>query len=170
MTEDVRVYIERVKAALSVTTDEQLATKLGYSKQAIASWRSRRAVPYKAELRIVGILGEEFSLREPVLGTRKLKWEDTIHGLAIFAIGEYTSHWQRPFSYPQIRAIGRRFDEVEDELRRLFLAYSAAAYPQNELLEIVVRIIEKRLDQRIDELLSVFEGESFLEIEAGLGS
>lgn len=116
MSEAVRVYIERVKAALTVTTDEELAEKIGYSKQAITNWRRRNGIPHKAELRIVGILGDDFVIRQPSATTGRAKWDDLAHGLAVFAIDQYITHWPRPLSYPYVRAIGRRFDELEDQI------------------------------------------------------
>lgn len=170
MSEAVRVYIERVKAALAVTTDEQLSAKLGYSKQAIASWRRRNGVPHKAELRIMGILGDDFAIREPSIVTVRVKWDDFVHGLAVFAVEQYTSHWHRPLSYPHVRAIGRRFDELENQIRKLLIAYTAASYPQDQVFDAVVRIIEKKEDRQIHELLSAFEAPNFIENEAGLVS
>lgn len=64
MEEPVRIYIERAKVALSIDTDEQLAYELGYSKQTIANWRRRGAVPEKARERIAHIAGPEFALNE----------------------------------------------------------------------------------------------------------
>lgn len=64
MEEPVRVYIERAKAALSIDTDEQLASQLGYSKQTVANWRRRGAVPEKARERIAHIAGPEFALND----------------------------------------------------------------------------------------------------------
>ncbi|TXH81903.1 MAG: hypothetical protein E6Q77_07270 [Rhizobium sp.] len=61
MTEPVRVYIERVKAAFGVETDEDLADRIGYSKQAIANWRRRQKVPEKASVVISHLLGPEFA-------------------------------------------------------------------------------------------------------------
>lgn len=62
MIESVRVYIERAKAALNVETDEELAKRIGYSKQAIASWRSRKKIPQKAGIVLSRLLGPEFSI------------------------------------------------------------------------------------------------------------
>lgn len=43
--EEVSLYIQRLKTHLHVRTDEQLATKLGMSKQNISNWRRRGSVP-----------------------------------------------------------------------------------------------------------------------------
>lgn len=168
MSEAVRVYIERVKAALDVTTDEDLAEKIGYSKQAIANWRRRGGLPHKAELRIMGILGDEFAVRQPSAATVRAKWDDLAHGLAVFALDQYTGHWRRPLSYPQVRAIGRRFDGLENQIRKLLIAYTAASYPQDQVFDAVIRIIEKREDREIHGLLSIFEDPNFIVNEAGL--
>jgi Bacteriophage CI repressor helix-turn-helix domain len=53
MDEPVRVFIERAKAEAGVITDEELAKKLGRSKQAIASWRRRGSVPLAARAEIM---------------------------------------------------------------------------------------------------------------------
>lgn len=156
MSEAVRVYIERVKDALSVTTDEELGVKIGYSKQAIANWRRRDGVPHKAELRIVGILGDDFAIRTPNLVTNRVKWDDITHGLAILAVEQYTSHWPRPLTYEHARAIGWRFEELEDRLRNLLTAYSARAETPDQVVEALVAMIEDRRDSGIDEILSVF--------------
>jgi Bacteriophage CI repressor helix-turn-helix domain len=61
MDESVRLYIERVKDALDIVTDEDLASELGYSKQAIANWRRRGVIPEKARERITSIAGPHFA-------------------------------------------------------------------------------------------------------------
>lgn len=63
MTEPVRVYIERVKAAAGVQTDAELGGKLGYSKQAIATWRRRGFIPASAELQITAKLGHDLKIQ-----------------------------------------------------------------------------------------------------------
>ena len=156
MSEAVRVYIERVKAALSVTTDEDLAAKIGYSKQAIANWRRRDGIPHRAELRIVGILGDDFSIRTPNLATKRVKWDDITHGLAILAVEQYTSHWPRPLSYEHARAIGWRFEKLEDRLRNLLRAYSAQAENPDQVIDALVDMIKEKRDDGIDKILSVF--------------
>lgn len=157
-----------MKAAPAVTTDEELASKIGYSKQALTNWRRRNGILHKAELRIVRILGQDFAIRAPLIVTGWVKWDDFVHGLAVFAVDQYISHWPLPLSYPHIRAIGRRFGELEGEIFKLLLAYPAASYTQEEIFDAVMRAIEKREDRQIDELMTVFESEDFIENEAGL--
>lgn len=60
---EVSVYIQRLKAHFRVRTDEQLAAHLGMSKQNIANWRRRGAVPEKVSIRLfkqTGILSQAF--------------------------------------------------------------------------------------------------------------
>lgn len=163
MSEAVRVYIERVKAALGVTTDEQLAMALGYSKQAISSWRKRDQIPRKAEYRIVDLLGGKFAYGRP---PRKpgADWRDeVVRGLAVFAVEAYTAHLPRPLALLHVRAIGRRMAQLEAHIRKAMISYDA--YNEDEVLAIMMRMIERRLDANIDHTLAPFEEDGVLKDE-----
>lgn len=166
MSEAVRVYIERIKAALQVVTDEEMAVKIGYSKQAIANWRRRNIIPKKAELRIIGILGNGFAMNGDLVSIKRMNYDDIVHGLAILAVEQYTSHWRRPLRLFQVRAIGRRFDELEAIIRKFVDIYADSSCTQQQVIAIGIRAIEKELDPRIHELLSVFRDDGFLQNEA----
>lgn len=62
MSEPVRIFIERVKAAAGVRTDDELAKQLGCSKQAIASWRRRGTVPSSAKAAIQDKFGPKLEM------------------------------------------------------------------------------------------------------------
>ncbi len=46
ITIDTRKIIDRLKKALSIRTDEQLAIKLGLSQSTVANWKSRNNIDY----------------------------------------------------------------------------------------------------------------------------
>ncbi|MGB5086423.1 MAG: helix-turn-helix domain-containing protein [Methylocystis silviterrae] len=54
-------FIDRVKEALSLTRDEDLATRLNLGKSTIATWRRRGSIPFKKHAEIEELTGVKYT-------------------------------------------------------------------------------------------------------------
>ena len=118
MSEPVRVYIERLKAALNVSTDEALAQELGYSKQAIANWRRRGKVPIDAELRITDRYGADLARTPALRNVSTLQEDEIVYGAALLAFEEISAEFDELPSPQRELLKGRVFREIEEFFRK----------------------------------------------------
>lgn len=117
MTEPVRVYIERVKAAFGVVTDEDLAFRLGLSKQAIANWRKRDKIPMNIQLQIAQIFGDDLSFSEKASKLGKFREDEIVYAAAIYAFERNFKILGREPTLRERLSFGFFFDDVEKEIR-----------------------------------------------------
>lgn len=105
--EPARIFIERMKVALGVRTDEELSRKLGYSKQAVANWRKRDTIPTDISEKMSDAFGPEFAANEDQKHLLEMRESEVVHAVALFAyerclkdIGrDQTPHDRRSFGY-----------------------------------------------------------------------
>jgi hypothetical protein len=153
MNEHVRVFIERLKAALLIETDEELASRIGYSKQAIANWRRRGAVPNKARTKIAQLAGPEFAADE---------WEQLRHVQREKAIlyaclprifARLTSTYPQPLAAHDFAKLGMQFNDLEEGL--LSHIRDEASHGASEV-EIIQRLWERLDDDKLIEVAWFF--------------
>jgi len=114
----IRVYIEKAKAALGVRTDEQLAGKLGLSKQAIANWRRRGEIPSAIELRFVDAFGSDFAVSDAVKRLATTRENEVVYAGALYVFEKYLRALPAAPSASEWRALGYLFPEIEQALRQ----------------------------------------------------
>lgn len=118
MSEPVRVYIERLKAHIGATTDDELAKSLGYSKQAIANWRRRGKVPIDAELKISQQFGAQLARTPELRNIATIKEDEIVYGAALLAMAEMGPDVEQLPSPQRELTKGRVFRELEGFLRQ----------------------------------------------------
>lgn len=135
---EVSLHIQRVKAHLQVRTDEELAQKLGMSKQNIANWRRRGAIPEKIRMRFF----KELGVFQPAFEENfdSLQEASVVHAAVFFG----SQRW--------LNALGRDLEEKEQLL--LGEALSTAI----DTLRWRVRQLPRPLDEQ--ELLQKLIAES----------
>ena len=116
--EDIRVYIERLKVALGVRSDEQLGVKLGVSKQTIASWRRRGKLPLDAETRIVDAFGPGLAYSSALRHIAGLREDETVYAVALMAYEQFIGSLDAPPDLRMRRALGYLFPKVVETVRR----------------------------------------------------
>lgn len=117
MSESIRVYIERLKSACEAVTDQELADKLGYSKQAIASWRRRGNVPVTAELKIVEALGPGFARSPNIRGVALMREREVVDAVSLFVCERFILSLKNPPSIKTRRSLGYLFQEIQGAIR-----------------------------------------------------
>lgn len=118
MSESIRVYIERMKAALGVVTDEDLSKSLGISKQAIANWRRREKIPLEIELKMVERFGADLA-HEPLTREFALARENQIvHATTLYIFSYFENRIGRETTTEEKLALGSIFREVEEYVRK----------------------------------------------------
>lgn len=58
----VDAIIQRLKTALNVSTDSELAVKFGYRRQAVSEWRKRQVIPLRTVFAKCGHIREDWLL------------------------------------------------------------------------------------------------------------
>lgn len=153
MEEPVRVFIERAKAALSIETDEQLASELGYSKQTIANWRRRGAVPEKAQERIAQIAGPEFVHNEWRQMSLERREKTILYALLANVFSRLLEGYGTKLTPENLAKLGMAFSDLETGL--LGHIRDIAFYGKPEA-EIIRRLLDRLDDDRMIEVAWFF--------------
>ena len=159
MEEPIRVYIERLKAALGVTTDEEAASKLGISKQAIANWRRRGSVPLEVEIRLVNSFGPDFARSEIARDVSVLRENEVVYATTLHV---YFKIAERPGGKPtfeELRSLGYIFKEIEGSIRSIVREVSFENENSVTLLEIMIALVDAGKIPAVSDLLAHFGAE-----------
>ena len=117
MSESVRAYIERMKAALRVKTDEELGKRLGYSKQAIANWRRRGRVPAETERELVDAFGVGFAVDQWLKHYSSRREDETVYASTLYAFERFIRSLEVAPTIELRRSLGYIFPEIEFAIR-----------------------------------------------------
>lgn len=154
MSEPVRVYIERMKAALGAVTDEDLSKSLGISKQAIANWRRREKIPLDIELKMVERFGPDLA-HEPLTREFALSRENQIvHATALYIFSYFEKRIGRETSIEEKLALGGIFREVEEQLRSEVRGWGIDEMRPEPFLKTMILHFNRGYFKEIDALFS----------------
>ncbi|NTF69583.1 bacteriophage CI repressor [Agrobacterium rhizogenes] len=142
MEEPIRVYIERLKAALGVTTDEEAASNLGISKQAIANWRRRGNVPLEVEIRLVNSFGPDFARSEIAKDVSVLRENEVVYAAALHAYFKIAERLGGKPTFEQLRSMGYLFKDIEENIRKKVREISFENENSSTLLEIMIALLD----------------------------
>jgi hypothetical protein len=153
MSEPVRVYIERVKAALGVTTDEEMGNRLGLSKQTIASWRRRNKIPLEVEARLVSAFGPDFAYSDLTKEITTLRENEVVFASALYAYSRFERRLDRRLTLSERVSLGYLFKEVEKLLRAKVRQIGFEFENSESLLEILIALIDAGKIESLEETL-----------------
>ena len=159
MEEPIRVYIERLKAALGVTTDEEAASKLGISKQAIANWRRRGNVPLEVEIRLVNSFGPDFARSEIAKDVSVLRENEVVYAATLHVYFKIAERPRGKPTFEELRSLGYVFKEIEESIRRKVREISFENENSATLLEIMIALIDAGKIPAVSDLLTHFGAE-----------
>lgn len=154
MSEPVRVYIERMKAALGVVTDEDLSKSLGLSKQAIANWRKREKIPLEIELKMVERFGPGLA-HEPL--TRQFasaRENQIVHAATLHIFSYFERAAGRELSIEDKLALGTIFSEVEEYIREEVRGWGIDEMRAEPFLKTMILHFNRGYFKKIDALFS----------------
>lgn len=117
---DVSVYIQRLKAHHGVRTDEELARILGMSKQNIANWRRRGAVPEKVRRRLF----KESGVFEPAYfeNFQSVAESAVVHSVALFSARTWLAELERDPTLEEWLLLGEALDFATAAIRHRLAA------------------------------------------------
>lgn len=153
MEEPVRVFIERAKAALSIDTDEQLASELGYSKQTIANWRRRGAVPTKARELIAHIAGPEFALNEWRQMSLEGREKTILYACLANVFSRLLEEYGTKLTPENLAKLGPAFSNLETGLLSHIRDIRLHRVPE---AEVIRRLLDRMDDERMMEVAWFF--------------
>ncbi len=153
MEEPVRVFIERAKAALSIETDEQLASELGYSKQTIANWRRRGSVPEKARALIAHVAGPEFALNEWRQLALEQREKTILYACLANVYSRLLEDHKADLTPENLAKLGPAFNNLETGILGHIRAMAFHGVPE---AEVIRRLLDRMDDERMMELTWFF--------------
>lgn len=151
--EPARIYIERMKDALKVRTDEELGGKLGYSKQAIANWRRRDTIPREISDRMAGAFGPHFATEDSQRFILEMRESEVVHAVALFAYERCLNEIGRAPTTHDRRTLGYLFPSlvysVRNELRNIGFEGENAL----SMIDILTALVERKGLKDVEEVL-----------------
>ncbi|WP_421590933.1 helix-turn-helix domain-containing protein [Shinella sp. M27] len=153
MSEPVQVYIERVKAALGITTDDELSAKLGKSKQAIANWRKREKVPVEAEIELANMLGPNFAhddLTREFVFSRENR---IVYAATMYCFSHFEQSLERELTLEERLSLGREFQEVESLIRK-YVRLERDEHPDKIILNVMMDWFRRGILPEVSSILS----------------
>lgn len=152
--EPARIYIERMKDALKVRTDEELGAKLGYSKQAIANWRRRDTIPRDVSDRFADAFGPQFATAESQRFILEMRENEAVHAAALFAYERWLNDLGRsPTPYDR-RAMGLIFPRLVTAIRAEVREIGFEGENSLSMIEMLTVLIGRRGLKEVEAVLS----------------
>lgn len=155
MAESARVYIERMKSAFGVVTDEALAAKLDLSKQAVANWRRRGRVPDAIQVQLVNIFGPDMAADKVNEMLADAREDDIAYAAAMYAYERANKNHTAPLSLKERLHQGLTFRSVEDAIRD-YLRENVFTRTGK-----ITRNINKRNEEILSEIMSLIDENKF---------
>lgn len=151
--EPARIYIERMKDALKVRTDEELGGKLGYSKQAIANWRRRDVIPRDISERMADAFGAHFATEDSHRAVLEIRESEVAYAVSLCAYerclhelgGTPTVHDRRVLGY----LFPRLVYAVRSELRSIGFEGENVL----SMIELLTALVERKGLKEVEEVL-----------------
>lgn len=151
--EAARIYIERMKDALKVRTDEELGGKLGYSKQAIANWRKRNVIPSEVSSRMADAFGINFAIDDIQRTVLEIRENEVVYAVALFAYERCIKELGRAPTIYDRRALGYLFPSlvyaVRSEVRRI--GFEGENGPS--MIELLTVLVEHKHLKEVEDIL-----------------
>jgi transcriptional regulator with XRE-family HTH domain len=147
----VALYVQRLKSHFAVRTDEELAAELGISKQAIANWRRRGAVPLKVQQDF----HDRYGIRYQAFDLEMDEAEgDIVYAVSLYAYEKLRSRYPDELAPGQQRLLSRAFIRIKEVVRdRVKRNLPAFSHP-----EVLIRLLNEEVAHgRFDELTAVIE-------------
>ena len=145
------LYIQRLKAAFRVERDDELAEKLGLSKQAVSNWRSRGKVPLRLQQNMLdehGILYPDWSLEfDAPKG-------DIVYAVALYAYERFLSRQSAPLDAKARRSIGQIFPLIRDVIRKRLEGIAVTGGSAETAISLLTSYLDSGNFTEVDELLS----------------
>jgi transcriptional regulator with XRE-family HTH domain len=154
MNENIRVYIEKAKAALGVRTDEELASKFGYSKQAVAAWRRRAKIPTEVELQLIDAFGTDLAFSNTFKHAYDRREYETVNAASLYYFEKLIErHISNPTLSQRI-SMGYLLPRVQDEITKIVRDIGFEQETSRTMLDILINLIDSG---RIMELRDLHE-------------
>ncbi|WP_159585854.1 helix-turn-helix domain-containing protein [Chelativorans xinjiangense] len=147
----VALYIQRLKMAFDVKRDDELAEKLGLSKQAVSNWRSRGRVPLRVQQHMLDQHGIRYTDWNLEFDATK---GDIVYAVALYAYERYLSQRDRPLDARTRRAIGQVFPVLRDAIAKRLEGIAATAGSAETMISLLTSYLDNGRFTEVDELLS----------------
>ena len=153
--EPTRIYIERMKSALNVVTDEELGKKLGYSKQAIANWRRRDTVPKEISYRMADAFGPQFAVEDAHRDRLELREREVVHAVALYAYERALRDLGRPPSLHDRRDFGSVFPMLVSAVRKEVLSVGFEGEDALTMIELLTVLVDRKALKTVEAVLNI---------------
>lgn len=151
--ESARIYIERMKDALNVRTDEELGGKLGYSKQAIANWRRRDVIPKEISSRMADAFGAQLATEDSQRFVLEVRESEVIHAIALFVYERCLRELGRSPTIYDRRELGYLFPRlvhaVGSEVRKIGFEGENAL----SMIDMLMILVERKALKEVEAVL-----------------
>lgn len=151
--EPARIYIERMKVALGVRTDEELSGKLGCSKQAVANWRKRNSIPVDVSGKMSDAFGPSFATDENQLYLLELRESEVVHAVALFAYERCLKDLGRDQTLHDRRSFGYIFPSLIVAVRTALRGVGFEQENSLSMIELLTLLVARRALPEVEEVL-----------------
>jgi hypothetical protein len=146
LSANVELYIQALKSHFGVRTDEELAGKVGLSKQAIANWRSRGRVPLRFQQRMLDEQGIRYS-----------DWDyqfespdgDIIYAVAFYAAQKLLGDQTSP---DRLRTVGQVFPQIVKAVTKRLKGISTQEGSAESVIELLTTYVDSGRFEEIEQL------------------
>ena len=151
--EPARIYIERMKDALKVRTDEELARSLGYSKQAVANWRRRNTIPFSVSSKMADAFGPSFAATGAHRSLVEIRDSEVVHAVALFAYEQYLADIGRIPTTRERQGFGYLFPQLVRALQREMTSTGFEGENSRSMIETLILMVERRAIPEVEAIL-----------------
>lgn len=155
-----RIYIERMKNALGARTDEALATKLGYSKQAISSWRTRDTIPDDVARKMCDAFGPDFATDAISYNLAMAREDEVVYAVALHIAATLLSK-EKQKTPELLRSWGNIFPALAQAVRTELRQIGFEQENSLSMIDILQTVADQRglkSVERVLERLAPFNG------------
>ena len=151
--EPARIYIERMKVALSVRTDDELSRKLGYSKQAVANWRKRDTIPVEVSEKMSDAFGPDFALNENQKYLLEMRESEVVYAVALFAYERCLNDLGRNQTTHDRRSFGYLFPSLIQAVRTALRSVGFEQETSLSMIEVLTLLVARKALPEVEEVL-----------------
>jgi|GEM_PF-5668080 len=132
------LYIQRLKMHFGVKTDEEVASHIGVSKQAVANWRLRGKVPLRVQQQMLDVHNVPYS-----------DWSfefdgsdgDVVYAVTLYAFDKLSKRIGAP-SIKERRLEGQIFKQVSSAVSTKLRGIKASGGSADTLIELLISYID----------------------------
>lgn len=147
----VQLYVSGLKSHFRVKTDEELASKLGLSKQAIANWRSRGKIPLKFQAKMLdeyGILYSDWDI------TYAMPEGDVIYAVSLYVYERIIRDLEHPIGVETRRTIGQAFPQILRLVAARLKGIGAKGSSADTLISLSLAYVDSGQFGELEQLIS----------------